>query len=29
MSNVKIIGPKVPNVPWQERPENSKEWMPV
>ena len=29
MGNVKIIGPEVPNVPWQERPADSKPWMPV
>lgn len=25
MSNVKIIGPAVPNMPWQERPEGLKD----
>ncbi len=29
MSEVKIIGAPVPNVPWQERPEGSREWTPV
>lgn len=29
MSEVKIIGAAVPNVLWQERPENSKPWMPL
>ena len=29
MSNVKIIGPNVPNMPWQERPADAKEWMPL
>ena len=29
MGEVKIIGSNVPNVPWQERPADSKEWMPV
>lgn len=29
MSDIKIIGPEVLNVPWQERPEDSKTWMPV
>lgn len=29
MSNVKIIGPNVPNVPWQERGDNAKSRMPV
>ena len=29
MSEVKIIGAAVPNVPWQERPGNSKPWMPL
>ena len=29
MSGIKIIGPDVPNIPWQERPSDSKEWMPV
>ena len=29
MSDVKIIGSNVPNVPWQDRPADSKEWMPV
>lgn len=29
MSKVTIIGPKVENMPWQERPQGSKEWMPL
>ena len=29
MSEVKIIGPDVPNMPWQERPAGAKDWMPV
>ena len=29
MGEVKIIGEPVPNVPWQERPNGSKTWMPV
>lgn len=29
MSEVKIIGASVPNVPWQERPDDGKAWMPV
>lgn len=29
MSEVKIIGPNVPNMPWQERGENTPEWMPL
>ena len=29
MGEVKIIGSNVPNVPWQDRPADSKEWMPV
>lgn len=29
MSEVKIIGPNVPNMPWQERGENAPDWMPV
>lgn len=29
MSEVKIIGPEVPNVPWQERPADATEWMPL
>ncbi len=29
MSNVKIIGPEVPNMPWQERPASSVDWLPL
>ena len=29
MSNVKIIGSNVPNMPWQERPAHAKTWMPL
>lgn len=29
MSKYKIIGPAVPNMPWQDRPAESKEWMPL
>ncbi len=29
MSEVRIIGSHVPNMPWQERPEGAKKWMPV
>ncbi|MGC6174165.1 glycoside hydrolase family 130 protein [Lacrimispora sp. 38-1] len=29
MSEVKIIGSQVPNMPWQNRPEKAKTWMPV
>ena len=29
MGDVKIIGPDVPNVPWQDRPADAKKWMPV
>lgn len=29
MSNVKIIGPEVPNMPWQDRPSHSVSWLPV
>ena len=29
MSETKIIGNNVPNMPWQERPEDSRPWMPV
>ncbi len=29
MSEVKIIGSQVPNMPWQNRPEEAKPWMPV
>ena len=29
MGDVKIIGPDVPNVPWQDRPADAREWMPV
>ncbi len=29
MSNVKIIGPSVPNMPWQERPADATAWLPV
>ena len=29
MSEVKIIGASVPNVPWQERPDDGRAWTPV
>ena len=29
MSNVKIIGGSVPNMPWQDRPADAKTWMPL
>lgn len=29
MSNIKIIGADVPNMPWQERPADAKDWMPL
>lgn len=29
MSSVKIIGDNVPNIPWQDKPEKSKTWMPI
>ncbi len=29
MSSVKITGTAVPNMPWQERPAGSREWMPL
>lgn len=29
MSEVKILGPKVPNVPWQDKPENAPKWLPL
>ena len=29
MSNVKIIGPNVPNMPWQDRPADSRTDLPV
>ncbi len=29
MSNIKIIGPEVPNIPWQDRPKNSTSWLPI
>ena len=29
MSNIKIIGPAVPNVPWQDRPKDNHSEMPV
>ena len=29
MSNVKIIGPDVPNMPWQQRPETGAQEMPL
>ena len=29
MSNVKIIGPNVPNMPWQERPADNQTGLPL
>ena len=29
MSHVKIIGPNVPNMPWQDRPADSRQELPV
>lgn len=29
MSDIKIIGEAVPNMPWQERPKDGKDWMPL